>query len=272
MAGQDRRAALITGGGRGLGRAIAGRLAESGSAVGVLARTAAEVEATAAAIRDAGGEARGLVADVLDAAALERVVGRFVDWAGGIDALVCAAGRLRGIGPIGLVDPDQWWLDLETSVRGAQRAIRATLPALRRSGRASISLLVGPGHNGELAHASGYGAAQAALVRLAESLGRELSGEGIPVYAVNPGLVPTALIHHLLDSPEARRWLPRFTEAFAEGKEVGPEVAAAMVAWLVEHRPPELNGRVVAAPQSPEFLATRLARIQAEDLNRLRLR
>jgi NAD(P)-dependent dehydrogenase (short-subunit alcohol dehydrogenase family) len=268
----DRRAVLITGGGRGLGRAIAERLAASGAAVGVLARTAAEVEATAADIVAAGGEARALAADVLDPAALGRAVRRFRDWAGRVDALVCAAGRLRGIGPIGAADPDQWWLDLETSLRGAQHAIRATLPDLRRSDRAAICLLVGPGHNGELAFASGYGAAQAALVRLAESLGRELESEGVPVYAVNPGLVPTALIHHLLDSPEGRRWLPRFTEAFGEGKEVGPEVAAAMVAWLVGRRPLELNGRVVAAPQSPEILETRLARIAAEDLGRLRLR
>jgi hypothetical protein len=84
--------------------------------------------------------------------------------------------------------------------------------------------------------------------------------------------VPTALVQHLLDSPEGRRWLPRFTEAFAEGKEVGPEVAAEMVGWLVERRPEELSGRVVAAPISPEVLETRLAAIAEDDRNRLRLR
>ena len=80
------------------------------------------------------------------------------------------------------------------------------------------------------------------------------------------------MIAHLLDSPEGRRWLSRFTEAFAEGKEVGPEVAAGMVAWLVEERPSALSGRVVSALLPPEVLTTRLARIEGDDLGKLRLR
>ncbi|HWE37903.1 MAG TPA: SDR family oxidoreductase [Isosphaeraceae bacterium] len=267
-----RWSALVTGGGRGLGRAIGERLAAEGATVGLLARTAAEVVAAAEAIRDAGGDAIPLVADVLDRPSLERAVERFRGKAGGIDTLVCAAGRLRGIGPIGAVDPDEWWLDLATSLRGAQHAIRAVLPSLRASDRGSIALLVGPGHNGDLAFAAGYGAAQAALVRLVESLDREFQADGLPIFAVHPGLVPTTLIQHLLDSPDGRRRLPRFTEAFAEGKEVGPEVVAEMVAWLATRRPFELSGRVVAAPSSPTIYETRLARIQDDDLGVLRLR
>ncbi len=267
-----RPSALVTGGGRGIGRAIAGRLARQGYAIGVLARTASEIEATAREIREVGGEAQAFAADVLDASGLERAFARFRAWAGGCDALVCAAARLRAIGPLEAVDPEDWWLDLETSVRGAQRAIRLALPALRESGGASITILVGPGHNGDLAFATGYGAAQAALVRLVESLDREVSAAGIATFAVFPGLVPTDLIRRLIDSPEGRRWLPRFLEAFAEGKEVGPEVAAEMVAWLVRQRPAELRGRVVAAPITPTILETRLDRIRDGDLLRLRLR
>jgi NAD(P)-dependent dehydrogenase (short-subunit alcohol dehydrogenase family) len=269
---QVRAAAFVTGGGRGLGRAIAERLAVGGSAVGVLARTASEVEATAAAIREAGGSAQGYVGDVLDAPGLEKAIGRFQAWAGRLDTLVCAAGRLDAIGPFGTVDPDAWWLDLETSIRGAQQAIRGALPTLRRSPGASILVLVGPGHNGELAHASSYGAAQAALVRLVESLGRELIKDGVAIYAIFPGLVPTAMIQRLLDRPDARRWLPQFTEAFAEGKEVGPEVVAEMAAWLADRRPAELNGRVVAAPLSPALQEARLERVRDENLKVLRLR
>jgi NAD(P)-dependent dehydrogenase (short-subunit alcohol dehydrogenase family) len=265
-------AALVAGGGRGLGRAIAERLAQEGMAVGVLARTAAEVEETAQALREAGCPAEPFVADVLDPAGLSRSVGRFRDWAGRCDALVYAAGRLRAIGPMGASEDDSWWLDLATSVRGCQATIRALLPDLRRSPSGSISVLVGPGHNGPLPFASGYGAAQAALVRLIESWDREFRKDGLPIYAVHPGLVPTALVRHLLDDPEARRWLPQFTEAFAEGKEIGPEVVAEMVCWLCRHRPIELSGRVVAAPLSPSIYETRLERISQEDLGKLRLR
>jgi 3-oxoacyl-[acyl-carrier protein] reductase len=128
---REQGAALVTGGGRGLGRAIAERLAAEGLMVGVLARTPREVESTAAAIHEAGGAAKGLPADVLDPASLERAFERFTAWSGGCDVLVCAAGRLQAIGPMETVDPDAWWLDLETSVRGTQRTIRTALPSLR---------------------------------------------------------------------------------------------------------------------------------------------
>jgi NAD(P)-dependent dehydrogenase (short-subunit alcohol dehydrogenase family) len=107
---------------------------------------------------------------------------------------------------------------------------------------------------------------------LVECLEEELRPDKIAVYAVNPGLVPTSMVLHLLDSPEGRRWLPNVTEAFAEGKEVGPEVVAEMVAWLADRRPPALSGRVVPAPATPEILETRLDRIRGEDLWKLRLR
>jgi NAD(P)-dependent dehydrogenase (short-subunit alcohol dehydrogenase family) len=266
------KSALVTGGGRGLGRAIALKLAQSGTRVGVLARTVSEVEATASEIRDDGGEARAFVADVLDATGLRRAVAQFGDWAGGLDSLVCSAGRLRGIGPLGTVEAEEWWLDLATSLKGVPSTIREAIPLLKASPQASISVLVGPGHAANLPFASGYAAAQAGLVRLVECLDAELRAEEIRVYAVHPGLVPTSLVQHILDSLPGRRWLPGITEAFAEGKEVGPEVVAETMAWLIEARPPELSGRVVPALATPDILESRLARIKAEDLLRLRLR
>lgn len=266
------KSALVTGGGRGLGRAIALKLAEGGTRVGVLARTASEVEATASEIRDAGGEARAFATDVRDATGLRRAVTQFGEWAGGLDSLICSAGRLRGIGPLAAVEAEDWWLDLETSLKGVPLTIREAFSLLKASPRASISVLVGPGHATNLPFASGYAAAQAGLVRLVECLEVEMRAEQIRVYAVHPGLVPTSLVQHLLDSLQGRRWLPGITEAFAEGKEVGPEVVAETIAWLIEGRPLELSGRVVPALATPPILETRLARIQAEDLLRLRLR
>lgn len=270
--GERHRSVLVTGGGRGIGRAIAERLAADGAKVGVLARTESELEETVAAVRDAGCEATAYVADVLDPAGLRKALNRFDTWAGGLDALVCAAGRLKAIGPYAQTEPGEWWRDLETSVRGVDLTLREALPLLRRSAHASVSVLVGPGQNGAVPFASGYAAGQAALVSLVESLGHEWVAEGVAVYAVNPGLVVTDLIRALVESPEGRRWLPRFNEALAEGKEVGPEVAAEMVAWLVEHRPAELCGRVVPASLSPAIVETRLERIRDENLNVLRLR
>lgn len=263
---------LLLGGGRGLGRAIGEHLAARGHALGLVARTAVEVDEAARACRDLGAKACSHAADVLDRSALRSAVGRIAEAIGGLDALVFAAGRFRAIGPLVAVDPDDWWRDAETTLRGFATAVRESVPLLRRSDRPSITALIGPGHAGELAFGSAYGAAQAGLARLVESLDVELRRDRIPVFAVNPGLVPTPMLAHLLDAPEGRRWLSRFTEAFAEGKEVGPEVAAEMVAWLVEERPSALGGRVVAAMLPPDLLAARLGRIEADDLGKLRLR
>jgi NAD(P)-dependent dehydrogenase (short-subunit alcohol dehydrogenase family) len=263
---------LITGGSRGLGRAMAQWLAARGASVGLIARTPDDLNATVSAIEGAGGRACALACDVRDRTRLETTVTRIAITMGGLDVLICAAGQLRGIGPMALQDPDAWWSDLETGVRGAHNAILAVLPSLRKSSLASISVLVGPGHQGALPFASAYGCAQAALVRLVESLGQELIAEDVVIFAVNPGLVPTGIVRGLIDTHEGRRWLPQFNEAFAEGKEVDASVAAEMIGWLIENRPAALNGRAVAAPMTPTILETRLERIRSENLNVLRLR
>ncbi len=266
-------AALITGGSRGLGRAIATQMGAEGWRIGLLSRSASDLEAATMSVNAHGGACRGFRGDVLRPEELATSVEEFRIWCGPLDefALVCCAGRFRGIGPIGTVDPKSWWLDVETAIRGTYQTIEAALPLFEEIRNASISILVGPGHNGELANGSGYATAQAGLVRLVESLAKEFKSRKLPIYAVNPGLAPTPMIQHLLESGEGRQWLPRFTEAFAEGKEVGPEVVAEMVAWLSRSRPAELSGRVVSAMVTPEILEMRLPSITKAGAGLLRL-
>lgn len=265
------KTAWITGGSGVLGRAIAERLAEDGWRVGLFARDRDRLKAAEATIADLGGEARGFPADVLDARRLGRAFEQCREWSGRCDALICAAGQLRSVGPIAQADPETGWLDLEVSVRGMFQAASMLLPMLRESGAGSITALVGPGAQAGLAYAAGYAAGQAALVRLVECLAVEFQADGVPVYALNPGIVPSPLLRGLIDTAEGRRWLPRFNAAMAEGKEVTPRPAAEMVAWLVSERPRELSGRVVSALLPPDLLADRLGRIVEGDLGRLRL-
>ena len=266
------KSAMVTGGGRGLGRAIAERLASSGAKVGVLARTADEVEATARAIREAGGEARGFVADVLDPASLKRAFARFREWAGGLDALVCAAGRLRGIGPMATVDPEEWWLDVETSLGGVSRTIREALPILRGSAH---GLDLGPRRPGPCRRAAlrlGLRDAQAGLVRLVECLDRELRPE-------RPGRLrgqPRPGADRPDPPPPGQPRRPSMAAGLHRGVRRGeggrPGGRRRDGPWLAEERPVRLSGRVVPAPATPTILETRLARIESEDLLRLRLR
>ncbi len=271
MPHQPARPILVTGGGRGLGRAIAARLAQDGAAVGLVARTESELLETAREIRSNCGQAETYVADVRDPGRLVDVAKAFADHAGGIEGLVVAAGRLHAVGPLADLNLDVWRDDFDTAFLGAVHAIRAAYPYLNASRRGSIVVLVGPGHAAEFAHASAYAAAQAALVRLVETLAVEFA-DGPLIHALNPGVVPTKLIKHLLDSTEGRRFLPRVGDVFAEGKEVDAQPAANLAAWLFEQRPTALNGRVVSALATPDILETRLDRILSENLGVLRLR
>ncbi len=108
---------LITGGSRGLGRAMAEWLAARGAAVGLIARTADDLHATVMAIEEAGGRACALTCDVRDRTRLETTVTKIANTLGGLDVLVCAAGQLRGLGPMAVQDADLWWGDVETAVR-----------------------------------------------------------------------------------------------------------------------------------------------------------
>jgi NAD(P)-dependent dehydrogenase (short-subunit alcohol dehydrogenase family) len=260
--------ALVVGGTGGLGGAIASELARRGCSVGLIARDVGRISRM---VESLGEPSWGFAVDVLDPLGLSKAITAAEVRFGGIDAVIFAAGRFRAIGPIELVAPEEWRLDLETSLLGASNAIRAALPALRRSKMASISVLVGPGHHKGDRHASASTSAQAGLVRLVECLDLELRAVPIPIYAVFPGLTPVGRTVHLVESTAGRIFLPEYTEALGEGKEVGPEVAAEMVAWLATRRPKELSGRVVFALSTPELLEARLEAVAKEDRGRLRV-
>ena len=101
--------ALVTGAGRGFGRTIAERLAAEGAAVALLARSLAQIDEVAQAIRTGGGHAIGVRCDVTDAASVEHAVAKTGELLGPIDVLVNNAGVPGPFGPIWQVDPDDWW-------------------------------------------------------------------------------------------------------------------------------------------------------------------
>ena len=107
--------AIVTGGGRGVGRVIAGALVKQGHSVALVARTTGELEQTAAEL----GNAIAVTADVTDPAQVETAVSKAESELGPIDLLVNNAGSAQAIGPIWDVDPATWWADVESSLRQA---------------------------------------------------------------------------------------------------------------------------------------------------------
>jgi 3-oxoacyl-[acyl-carrier protein] reductase len=129
--------AIVTGGGRGLGRAYAIALAKAGAAVAVTARTASEIQAVQREIEQHGGRALAIAADVTDKNAVAQLVATVEHQLGPVDLLVNNAGVLRAIGRVTELDADDWWREVEINVRGPFLCSQAVLSGMitRQRGR-----------------------------------------------------------------------------------------------------------------------------------------
>jgi len=187
------RVALVTGGSRGIGRAIARVLAREGLALAVAARGLEEAEAAAAEIRGAGASAVAVALDVADAASLEAGVAQAVAKLGPIDVLVNNAGVAESA-PFARTTPEMWERHLRVNVTGPYLATRAVLGGMleRGWGRvinvASLAGLVGS------PYVAAYTASKHALVGLTRALATEVSGKGVTVNAICPGFVATDMV------------------------------------------------------------------------------
>jgi 3-oxoacyl-[acyl-carrier protein] reductase len=185
------RVALVTGAGRNIGRAIALALAEGGAAVVVNARkNRAEAEAVAREIEGKGGRALAQLADVADAAAVERMVAAAAERFGRIDILVNNAA-LRRETPLERMDYAEWREILGSVLDGAFHCAKACLPHLRRGGAGAIVNIGGlSAHTGakDRLHVV---TAKSGLVGFTRALAKDLAGDNVTVNCVSPGLIET---------------------------------------------------------------------------------
>ena len=238
----------MTGGGRGIGESIARGLAADGYEVAVTARTREQVERVASEL---GG--RALVGDV---SKREDVEG----WAaelGAVDVLVCNAGISGADGA--LPDPDAWWHTFEVNVLGVFLCCHAFAPLMvERGGGRIVNVASGSAYlPASAGSATAYGASKAAVHRFSELLAASLREQSVFVFSISPGLVRTEMTSWLGDDAP---WTP-------------PDCAPTLVRALVTGEFDALAGRYLHAEHDPpDELRTRVAQIEADDLNALRLR
>lgn len=250
--------AIVTGAGRGIGRAIALALAAEGAAVGVFARTAEEIAATAALISDAGGRAIALPLDVKDAAAVRAAVSETASRLGPVTLLVNNAGTP---GPAGLdweVDSEEWFECIEVIVRGAFLLSQAVAPGMIARGSGRIINIASIAGTRAFPRITATSIAKTALIRFSEGLAAQLAGHGVRVFAVHPGIVRTRLFESYGFQLPADRF-------------VGPERAGSLCARLASGRYDVLSGRLLGIDDDLEGLLNRIGEITERELYTLRL-
>ena len=196
MSQLENQIAVVTGAGRGIGRAIALKFAAEGADVVVVSRTVENSEKVAAEIRALGRKAWALAVDVADSAAVNAAAEKILADCGKVDILVNNAGVTRD-GLLMRMSDEDWDTVLDTNLKGAFLFTKAFFRtfAKQRSGRIlNISSVIGLiGNPGQ----SNYAASKAGLIGFTQSVARELAGRGVTVNAIAPGFIETDMTSEL---------------------------------------------------------------------------
>ena len=195
----DGLVAIITGAGRGIGRAIALAYAREGARLALLARSVNELEDTAREAQALGVPAFVIPTDVSDRKQVDRMVAQAIDRYSTIDILVNNAGIGGPVGAIQDNDPDYWVQTMQVNLIGTYLCCRAVLPVMIQRDRGQIINLSGAGAMSAWPLMSAHCASKAAVVRLTEGLAMELADTNVHVNALGPGSIHTRMWEEMRD-------------------------------------------------------------------------
>ncbi|MBI4282289.1 MAG: 3-oxoacyl-[acyl-carrier-protein] reductase [Chloroflexi bacterium] len=238
----DRKRALITGGSRGIGRAIAVRLAKDGTKVAVnfkSEREAAEAQEVVEAIAGLGGEAMALAADITKGVQVEAMVKQVVDAWGGVDILVNNAGIIQD-SLLMRMSEEAWDNVINTNLKGAYYCTKAVLRTMVRErwGRIiSVASVAGiEGNAGQ----SNYAASKAGLIAFTKSVAKEVASRNITVNAVAPGFIDTQIVGAI-----ATEYRDLILSRIPLGRYGETEDVANMVGYLASEEARYITGEVI---------------------------
>jgi NAD(P)-dependent dehydrogenase (short-subunit alcohol dehydrogenase family) len=226
------RVAIVTGAGRGIGRAIARLFAAEGAAVVVAARTPSEGTETVDLIREAGGEAFFQQTDVSQGVQVQRLVDASLLHYGHLDVLVNNAG-IGGPGkPLQEASEEDWDLVLDTNLKGCFLGMRYAIPPMQAAGRGAIINLSSVLAEHTLPGCTAYTASKAAIIALTRAAALEVGQFGIRVNCIQPGSTDTPMMWEGLDEEGRREIEPQVAAAAPLGKVGRPEEIAQAALFL----------------------------------------
>jgi len=235
----DGQVAIVTGGARGIGKAICDELAAHGTRLAVVDVLSDVAEGTAAAFRDEGVDARAFVCNVADPADVDRMVGEVLEAFGAIDILVNNAGITRDGLMIRMKEAD-WDAVINVNLKGTFNCIKSVVRPMMKARRGkivNIASVVGVMGNAGQAN---YAASKAGVIGLTKTAAKEFASRNINVNAVAPGYIQTEMTHKL--SEEARQ---AFLTVIPLGRGGTPQDVARVVRFLASEDADYVTGQTV---------------------------
>jgi len=232
------KVAVVTGAGRGMGRAVALRLSAAGASVVVNDLSVEAAEATAVMLRDAGGRAIAISGNVTNSSDVAAVMDRAVSGFGALHILVNAAGVLRRTAVFDMGE-DEWDFVIGVNLKGTFLPSRAVLPAMREAGWGRIvNFSSTAGKTTSTLGSAAYTSSKHAVLGLTRHLAMEEASHGITVNAVCPGLIDTEMVQDEID--EARK--AAYANSFPISRLGEPSEVAELVAFLASDRAAYITG------------------------------
>ena len=243
LAGQ---VAVVTGAGRGLGRAAALLLAEAGAAVVAVARSADEITGVADEIKHAGGQALAIPTDVSDPARVDHLLVLALRGFGRIDILINNAALVQPFGKVWETSPAAWQQLIQVNVVGPYLCSRAVLPHMLDRGSGRIINISSGVAEKNIKGLSAYSVSKAALERFSGVLATEMASSDVVVAVLRPGVVDTPMQTELRKTPG--HLLPRVSawqDLHRQGQLRPPAEPAQAILWLASHFGRDSNGQIL---------------------------
>ena len=245
MSAQGRLAgkvAIVTGGGSGIGRAVARRFAAEGAAVAVADVDGESAKAVAAEIEASGGRAFGIEVDVTDGERVRAMVDRAVSEFGGVDVLMTAAGVL-GFGSVVETEPEVWNRVIGVNLTGTYLCARAAIPRMvERGGGSIVTVSSSTGAHDAAPGTAAYIASKGGVAMLTKAISVDHARQGIRANAIAPGPTDTPMLGSVMTAEELRA----FGEAMPIGRLARPEELAAAALFLASDEASYVTGAVFA--------------------------
>ncbi|HEX8859418.1 MAG TPA: glucose 1-dehydrogenase [Actinomycetes bacterium] len=236
------KVAIVTGGGSGIGRAVARRFAAEGAAVAVADIATEAAKAVAAEIQADGGGAFGMGVDVRDAGQVQALVDRAVRELGGVDVLMTAAGVL-GFGSVVETEPEAWDHVIGVNLTGTYLCARAAIPRMvERGGGSIITVSSSTGAHDAAPGTAAYVASKGGVAMLTKAISVDHARQGVRANAIAPGPTDTPMLGSVMTAEELRA----FGEAMPIGRLARPEELAAAALFLASDEASYVTGAVFA--------------------------